>query len=1550
MNKANRIVIFILCIFLVTPATIVASLSDEQMVASNELDLKIYGSEHKTSKLTFGYFTENAGQWNSELAFISTTPFGHVGIGYGCVYFNFEDVEFDLDHENLEINGYVVKLIFENSNPTWPFGVDSIQHKSNYFYGNDPETWVAGVSSYRSVLYENLWPGIDLRYYYNDDGLKYDFILHPGADPDNVRIQVEGANSLEFLEDKMVIDTPGEHSIQDLDLKVFYGDSEKQIIDAEFKSVNKNTYSFSLDNYDNTREVVIDPVLYSTYVSGSGWEHARAIEYDSSGNAYVTGFTMSSDFPTTSGVYDTTQNGNTDIYVTKINAAGTALVFSTFVGGSSSDYGYGIALNSLKHVFVTGGTSSNNFPTAGMSYDSTHNGQYDAFLFKLNSQGTILLYSTYIGGTGYDMARGLRIDSSENLYFAGNTSSSNFPTTFGAYDRSYGGVSDVFVCKFSTAGNSSLKYSTFIGGTSGDKAYAIDIDSSGNAYITGYSDNFGSLTYPTTAGAYDTTGGLLEEVIVSKLNTAGNSLLYSTVVASSSIERGYAIDVDSSGYIYVGGWTRSTGFPTTAGAYQTTYKGTTSYSEGYIFKLNISFDKLIYSTFLGDTHNDEINGIDVDSNGNAYVVGSTGSTNFPVSNDAENKTHSGGILDLFFTKLNSAGNGLLYSTFRGGSSTDYGYAVANDDSSGNIYIAGVSASTDFPTTSGAFSRKHKGSDDGIVFKMSFGKPIPAPNNLKAVLGSGSVDLTWNSPAMPVTITGYNIYRGTTPGGGSLLKSIGNTTSYKDNTINSGQDYYYYVTTVTPKGESAASNEVLATDSKRPMFLADNTFQTATTGDQFTFSVDVMDNLLVSSVYVEYWYEEDGMANTSMSNTESSSWELEITIPDVLNILHYVLHANDSFDNWNQSAQVDVPVFDNDKTVFNIDGLPDAGTTGESITFTVDVTDNIAVDTVWMEYWFGSENHVNHSMVKSAGSQWNNEVTIPIDSIDELHYLFHSNDTSDNWNNTGIMDIPILDNDLPVFLSEFTSMETNTGDSFTFSIGVEDNIELTGVWVEYWYGTGTHNNQSMTKDQDNTWKLSIEIMNTTDKLHYIFHAVDTSSNWNETDQVDLFLKDNDKPVIVLDNSPTSANTGEYYTFMVEITDNIGVYEASVKYWFGDGEYSTDTLLYLDGGYSATISVPTDSLDVLHYEITTFDVSANYEVSSVKDVEIIDTISPIIKQISNLKINSGESIDITADHDDNIGVTEVIWTGVPITAENAKLKGIVNTPGVYEITVTVKDLAGNSASTNFKLTVLEGNSKSDSDSDGMPDSFEEKYGLNPNSNEDANIDKDLDELTNLEEYQMGTDPSKSDTDTDGMPDGWEIRYELDPVTPSAEIDTDGDGITDLAEYKAGTNPTKKETYGNSAGSGFDLSLFVILGIVIVVVILSVLLGLMFLKKRKGDGQPSYPQYPEQQQIQPPPPQQQPQAQVQAPQEQFYTQSEPDYIPIQPPPYGQQEQYSTVPPEQTYQASQPEVRSEYIPPHQVPGFVPQEVYPNTDSLVPESKGSPEIAYNNSNPYSYE
>jgi hypothetical protein len=346
-------------------------------------------------------------------------------------------------------------------------------------------------------------------------------------------------------------------------------------------------WGIEVGSYDPTQLLVIDPLVYSTYIGGSNADEGYAIAVDGSGNAYVTGVTDSPDYDVTPGAFQTTYRGWSDVFVTKLNATGTGLVYSTYIGGSDWDEGYAIAVDGSGNAYVTGWTISTDYDVTPGAFQTRNGGSWDVFVTKLNATGTALVYSTYIGGSGNEAGRGIAVDGSGNAYVTGETESTDYDVTPGAFQTTYGGGgADVFVTKLNATGTA-LVYSTYIGGSDYDGGYAIAVDGSGNAYVTGRTN---STDYDVTPGAFQTTNGGLADVFVTKLNAAGTALVYSTYIGGNGLEEGRGIAVDGSGNAYVTGETESTDYDVTPGAFQTTFGG----------GLDVFVTKVCHSTIIGN--------------------------------------------------------------------------------------------------------------------------------------------------------------------------------------------------------------------------------------------------------------------------------------------------------------------------------------------------------------------------------------------------------------------------------------------------------------------------------------------------------------------------------------------------------------------------------------------------------------------------------------------------------------------------------------------------------------------------------------------------------------------------------------------------------------------------------------------------------------------------------------------------------------------------------------------------------------------------------------
>jgi hypothetical protein len=735
-------------------------------------------------------FEANAGQAERSAKFISR------GSGYG-LYLTGNMAVLRLSsgagpHATAGSNDLRMRLAGVSGGRAEPRGEERLPGTANYFIGSDPAGWHTNIPTYAKVRYAGIYPGIDLVYYGYQRQLEYDFAVAPGANSSMIRLELSGAKRMHVAPNGDLVFTLGNGTLAfEKPLVYQLVGGHRQTVAGEFALLGKQAAGFKLGSYDRSKTLVIDPVLeYSTYLGGSGGDQANAVAIDAAGNAYVAGSTASTDFPVTTGAFQSTnKDANGTAFVTKLNPTGTALVYSTYIGGSGQsgnggDVANGIAIDSSGNLYVTGSTYSADFPVTQGAFQTTNkeaaaNGNTNGFdstgfVTKLNPNGTALVYSTYLGGSGGTLGSllwgergdGLAVDSSGDAYVTGITYSADFPVTQGAFQRTNPGQS-VFVSKLN-AGGTALVYSTFLGsigvgqGLGGSTALAVD--GSGDAYVTG---GTAATNFPVTPGAFQTTnhnvpdnGFTQTNAFVSELNPAGTALIYSTYLGGSNADAGDAIAVDSAGNAYIGGAASSTDFPVTQGAFQT--KNRYGFNDGgpsstigpnaFITKMNPTGTALIYSTYVGGSGGvvnlsptlfmaggDQVKGIAIDSAGDVYVAGSTASPNFPVTPGAYQTTNNDqtagsiGGYNAFVTEVNPTGTALVYSTYLGGNGInqgsftgptvfgggDYANALALD-SSGSVYVAGSASSADFPVTGGAFQTVISGGEDAFITKMNPG--------------------------------------------------------------------------------------------------------------------------------------------------------------------------------------------------------------------------------------------------------------------------------------------------------------------------------------------------------------------------------------------------------------------------------------------------------------------------------------------------------------------------------------------------------------------------------------------------------------------------------------------------------------------------------------------------------------------------------------------------------------------------------------------------------------------------------------------------------------
>lgn len=689
-------------------------------------------AKQKLNNLNQQYFIENKGQWPNEVLYLTQMSGLNTWITTKGIQLEFYKKEINKENvpkiddcSKLEIIDYKcfgqrVNYVLVNCNSrVVAKGEMRKSAYKNFLVGNVQNKYATNVALYGQVIVKDIYDGIDIRYYFENNFLKYDFIVHPWADANQIQINIVGS-------DKTYLNTKGElvlttlfGEIQNANL-FCYQQEDKRKVEGNFTNKSGN-WSFDLETYNKSQTLIIDPLIYATYIGGSHYDEAHSIAVDASNNVYVSGFTYSSDFDITAGAFQSSIAGDWDIFVSKLNADGTDLIYSTYIGGSGSDFAVSNAVDANNNLYITGYTTSTNYITTAGAFQTINNGGVDGFITKLNASGTALIYSTYIGGNNGDYSRAIAIDTSNNAYITGNTNSNNFVTSNGAFQNGYNGLDDIFVCKLNESGNA-LIYSSYIGTFNNEYGSSIAIDNSGNAYITGWA-HFGFITTP---GAFQSTIGGGSDAIVVKLNSLGTALIYSTFIGGSGADAGFDIALDSSNNAYITGDTESSNFIVSPTAFQNNHQG--GYTDAFVTKINALGNAIIYSTYLGGNGDDTAHSIAVDSNENTYITGRTESTNFDISIGAFQSTKAAGR-DVFASKLNTTGSALLYSSYIGGNNNDVGLSLALD-SSANAYLTGLTWSADLYTSTGAFQTGNAGTRDLFVFKLDMIPNLSIIENFK----------------------------------------------------------------------------------------------------------------------------------------------------------------------------------------------------------------------------------------------------------------------------------------------------------------------------------------------------------------------------------------------------------------------------------------------------------------------------------------------------------------------------------------------------------------------------------------------------------------------------------------------------------------------------------------------------------------------------------------------------------------------------------------------------------------------------------------------------
>jgi hypothetical protein len=650
------------------------------------------GADISSQHMPFA-FVENRGQASPAVRYIGGGPEFKAW---------FQDRSVMLRH-----GGTTMKVVFERStmpgdltsHPIRAAGVSIIAEnplgaRANYLLGSDPRQWQTDLPLFGSIRYAGIWSGVELTYKAEHGSLKAEYLVAPGAGVERIGLRFDGNPQIR-PDGTLRLHGPSGDFVEEKPLLYQSIGGERREVAGGFQEHSDGSIGFWTAEYDHTQPLVIDPsILFSGYFGGSSEDSVTAVGIDALNNVVTAGWTSSNDLPASNGA-GTKYGGGVDAFVASFLPDGGALIYCTYLGGSGDDRAFGLAIDSTRNIYVTGWTSSTNFPLVGAL--QTHlGGTRDAFVTKLSAAGNALVFSTYLGGSGVDVGYAIALTSASPqgpanaVVVVGDTTSTNLPVTNGVFQPRLGGSQDAFVAMLSPAG-STLTYLTYFGGSGVDHASSVKVGPSGGIFIGGYT---WSTNFPVASAYQPASGGGQDGFVAKIVPTSTRNPVWSTYLGGhggsvGAPEEVNALCLDSQNNIIVAGTTSSANFPVTAGSFQSTLGGE---SDGFISRFTNS-GVLLQSTFLGGALSDGIDAVAVDFHGYPYVTGFTSSLDFPVQHPLQN--NNAGAVDAFVVKMNTNLSAITFGTYLGGSGSDTGNTIAVDSET-SIIVAGQTGSGDFP--------------------------------------------------------------------------------------------------------------------------------------------------------------------------------------------------------------------------------------------------------------------------------------------------------------------------------------------------------------------------------------------------------------------------------------------------------------------------------------------------------------------------------------------------------------------------------------------------------------------------------------------------------------------------------------------------------------------------------------------------------------------------------------------------------------------------------------------------------------------------------------
>lgn len=666
------------------------------------------------------YFSKNSGQYPDNVQFFASTY-------YATVFVHSDGkLMYSIPFENG--SDYQARYFSEHLIGATPHDITGHQKSCASVYSFKSDTQAVSEDMYKALHLQQVYPGINLELKINARNMEKIFSIAPGAEVSQIALGMEKIQSLECDESgQLKLQTEQGTLKFSAPLAFQYINGKKIPVDVKYKILSGTSYGFQVGNYDPGHELIIDPLLSSTFAGGSSNDYGMSLTGDINGNIFVTGYTWSSDYPVSSGAYDEDYNGGDyDVFVSKFDSTLNSLLASTYIGGSDYDMGDAIYADNTGNIYLTGRAQSTDFPTTAGVYSPSHNGgETDVFVAIFSNDLSSLQASTYIGGSQKEQATDIHFDETDAVFICGYTKSPDYPTTAGVHDAIYsgGGNNSGFVSRLN-ANLSSLDASSYLDGSNDDEPHAMAFDINGDLLITGFTE---SSNFPITPGAFDQTQNSNKDAFIARINKSLTNLMHSTFFGAGYYDEADDIITDNFHNIYIVGHTASNDYPTTSGAYTEEFQGAV---DAFVAKFSDDLSTLFHSTFIGGSNWDYGNCIRMDNDHHLFISGTTYSSSFPTAGWAYDNTFNGSV-DVFVSKMDTALNALEASTFIGGSDYDIVKGIYIDPF-GQIYLTGYTNSEDYPTSPGAYDDDLNGtfSRDAFLTKFDNNLSSPAPQILE----------------------------------------------------------------------------------------------------------------------------------------------------------------------------------------------------------------------------------------------------------------------------------------------------------------------------------------------------------------------------------------------------------------------------------------------------------------------------------------------------------------------------------------------------------------------------------------------------------------------------------------------------------------------------------------------------------------------------------------------------------------------------------------------------------------------------------------------------